>query len=34
VRVDPDHHLHRRLLGSVETTGALLLVDCSCSILF
>jgi len=34
VGVDPDHHIHEYLLGLVETTGALLLMDCSCSILF
>jgi hypothetical protein len=33
VRADPAHHIEASL-GSVETTGALLLVDCSCSILF
>ena len=34
VGIDPDHHIHEYLLGLMETTGALLLMDCSCSILF
>lgn len=34
VRIDTDHDIHHCLLGFVGTTGALLLADCSCSILF